>query len=408
MNISQHSQSFSSEDVLPEDKLQEADLQESALLEAIVAAPPKDADLPLVSVIIVNYNYGRYLRQAVDSVLGQTYKNVECIIVDNASTDESPAILAEIEADLPQVQIIRRASNDGQSPASLDGFAASSGAYVIFLDADDMLIPRSVEMHVLVHLSMRLHIGFTSGDMLQCADGQVVVSTGTELNRYIRSGKGMGRDLFRPYEHGLGPKWPAEGLARSLAGKIYYVPPLFNQWVWSPTSGNCYRRDALLLFADNEALYGLRTGTDMYFAHGISALCGSILIDEPIFIYRIHGSNIFTKSAQLQNMLCYQPGGHGDNNDRTRVILIDHLVTHAARFVQNHWLRLNFIALLSCLDFKNPDPAAPRWAQRSRLAQQLVTHYETIAPILGEKTVKLMLLRKRVPLRIILGLRRTT
>ena len=46
-------------------------------------------ELPLVSVIIINYNYGRFLRQAVDSVIGQTYPHVECIIVDNASTDES-------------------------------------------------------------------------------------------------------------------------------------------------------------------------------------------------------------------------------------------------------------------------------------------------------------------------------
>ncbi len=49
--------------------------------------------LPLVSVVVINFNYGRFLRAAVDSVFGQTYPNVECIVVDNGSTDESGAVL---------------------------------------------------------------------------------------------------------------------------------------------------------------------------------------------------------------------------------------------------------------------------------------------------------------------------
>lgn len=54
------------------------------------ATPEKRFSLPLVSVIITNFNYGRYLRDAIDSVRAQSYPNVECIIVDDASTDESP------------------------------------------------------------------------------------------------------------------------------------------------------------------------------------------------------------------------------------------------------------------------------------------------------------------------------
>ncbi|MGB3281542.1 MAG: glycosyltransferase, partial [Methylovirgula sp.] len=74
--------------------------------------------LPLVSVIIVNYNYGAFLDQAVDSVFQQTYPHVECIVVDNASTDESPVVLAGIAARYPQAILVRRASNGGQTPAS--------------------------------------------------------------------------------------------------------------------------------------------------------------------------------------------------------------------------------------------------------------------------------------------------
>lgn len=133
----------------------------SALPEASEATrdqpfPPK-FQLPLVSVIIVNFNYGRYIEQAIESVFAQTYSNIEIIVVDNASTDESPAILAAISERNPQVTIVRRSSNDGQTAATLDGLARSTGQYVIFFDADDVLLPLCVETHIYVHLSSRIH-----------------------------------------------------------------------------------------------------------------------------------------------------------------------------------------------------------------------------------------------------------
>ena len=146
--------------------------------------------LPLVSVIVINFNYGRFLDAAVNSVLAQTYPNVECIIVDNASTDESPSVLRGIEARHPRAKIIRRPANDGQTPAALDGLAASSGPYVIFLDADDLLLPHAVESHVYVHLSLRVHVGFTSGDLLQVVAGdQIVLGSENAFNRIIRAGQ---------------------------------------------------------------------------------------------------------------------------------------------------------------------------------------------------------------------------
>ncbi len=136
-------------------------------------APGTGLSLPLVSVIVINFNYGRFLEAAVDSIFAQTYPNVECVIVDNASTDESPSVLRGIEARHSRAKIIRRPANDGQTPAALDGLAASSGPYVIFLDADDLLLPHGVETHIYVHLSLRIHVGFTSGDLLQVAGDQV-------------------------------------------------------------------------------------------------------------------------------------------------------------------------------------------------------------------------------------------
>jgi glycosyltransferase involved in cell wall biosynthesis len=319
-----------------------------------------DADgiaLPLVSVVIVNFNYGRFLGSLVDSIFAQTYANIECIAVDNASTDDSLQILAAL-AERHPVKIIARGQNDGQTPASLDGLAAAQGAYVIFVDADDLLLPRCVETHVYAHLSLRAHVGFTSGD-----------------------------------EHRF------EETARRLDGRIHLVPPMTTRWVWSPTSGSCYRRDALLMFADNPALAGLRTGTDMYFGHAIGALCGSALIDEPVFAYRIHGGNIYSQRAQLDRTLCFRPGGHGDSNDRARLVIIDQLVEKAERFAPNVWLKLNLFALLVLLDRGERDPALPRWRRRSRLAACLATNGAELGRTLGWPLTTALKLLSGLPLR---------
>jgi glycosyltransferase involved in cell wall biosynthesis len=360
--------------------------------------------LPLVSVIVVNFNYGRFLRAAVDSVCGQTYPNIECIVVDNASTDESGAVLRAIEARYANVKVIRRADNGGQTRAALEGFAASAGPYVIFLDADDLLLPNCVETHVFVHLSLRVHVGFTSGDMLQVSGDQVVLGTEHALNRVMKTGRGIKPRAVRPYRHAFGETWPPENFDCRVLDRIRFVR-LTGQWVWSPTSGNCFRRDALCLFADNPALQNLKTGTDLYFCIGINAISGSVLIDAPVAVYRLHGGNIFSRRPQLNHVLCYEPGGAGDSNAKARAALVDHVVAHGHRFVGQHaFIRMELLWLLWRLDCKNPDPDAPRWARRSRAAAALVKNYGSTSPLLGGWPVKAWLALRLVPLTVISGL----
>jgi glycosyltransferase involved in cell wall biosynthesis len=356
--------------------------------------------LPLVSIIVVNFNYGRFLGAAVDSVFGQTYPNIECIVVDNASTDESSAVLRTIAARYPDVKIIRRMENAGQTPAALDGLTASSGPYVIFLDADDFLLPECVETHVFVHLSLRIHTGFTSGDMLQLSGDQVVLGTEHAFNRLMQTRRGKKPRAVRPYRHPSGDTWPRPEFDRSVLETIRFVR-LTSQWVWAPTSSNCFRRDALCLFADNPALQRLRTGTDLYFCLSINAISGSVLIDKAVAVYRLHGGNVYSQHPQLNHVLCYQPAGSGDSNEKARMALVDHLVAHASRFVGRGFLWIEFLWLLWRVDCKNDDPGAPRWARRSRAAAVLVKNFNSVFPILGEWPVKVWLALRLVPLTVI-------
>jgi len=95
-----------------------------------------------ISVIIPNYNYARYLDQAIQSVLKQSYDNLELIIVNNGSTDNSLEILEKYEN---QIRLIDQ-PNLGQSGARNSGLSLSTGDFIAFLDADDFWEPTKLEM----------------------------------------------------------------------------------------------------------------------------------------------------------------------------------------------------------------------------------------------------------------------
>jgi len=95
----------------------------------------------LVSIVINNYNYGRYVRAAIDSALAQTWRPLEVVVVDDGSTDES---WSEIKRYGRRVHAIHQ-SNGGQGAAFNTGFAASRGKWLLFLDSDDLLDPDAVD-----------------------------------------------------------------------------------------------------------------------------------------------------------------------------------------------------------------------------------------------------------------------
>src|SRR3712207_2571509 len=100
-----------------------------------------ELDAPGISIVVNNHNYGRFLRVAIDSALGQTLTPTEVIVVDDGSTDDSRAIIAGYGDRV--VAILKE--NGGQGSAFNAGFAASHGQAVIFLDADDVLLPDIAE-----------------------------------------------------------------------------------------------------------------------------------------------------------------------------------------------------------------------------------------------------------------------
>ena len=90
---------------------------------------------PLVSVVMSAYNEEKYVCAAVDSILTQTYRHLELIVVDDGSTDDTARILGAVTD--PRLRLIRQ-ENAGQAAGRNAGIAAAEGIFITFMDADDL------------------------------------------------------------------------------------------------------------------------------------------------------------------------------------------------------------------------------------------------------------------------------
>ena len=106
---------------------------------------------PLISVIIPVYNAAKYLPRCVKSVQAQTHKNLEIILVDDGSKDNSPQLCDAFAAQDPRVKVFHK-PNGGVSSARNVGLDNARGEYIGFVDADDEVHPQMYEI-LLTHLT---------------------------------------------------------------------------------------------------------------------------------------------------------------------------------------------------------------------------------------------------------------
>jgi len=321
--------------------------------------------LPLVSIVITAHNYGRYLGAAIASVRAQSYREIECVVVDDGSTDNTAALLNEMQASDPDLRVLTLPENRGQGAASRIGFKASGGQYIVFMDADDMLAPDFVLTHVYVHLSSRIRPGLTSSDIWQTVDDRVVVSTGEALNSFIRSNPPVGAGAFRAIERGPNRPWSYAEPDPTVLDSVWSVPPGRTDWCWAPMTANMFRRDALTLVIDCDAFERLKIGTDVYLCTGVSILSGSLLIDRAMSIYRIHGGNAGTFQAQLQNLRTVWPAS--ELSQKAKRLLLEHFSRDMEPLSERFWnsgpLRAAIEKLRAELPDKPPAPPALAIAQ---------------------------------------------
>lgn len=106
------------------------------------------SSVPVVSVVVPAFNAAAYISPALQSVLAQTYRDIEVLVVDDASTDGTVAVVTALAAADRRIRLIRRATNGGPAAARNAGLAAAAGRYTAFLDADDTWLPDKLARQV--------------------------------------------------------------------------------------------------------------------------------------------------------------------------------------------------------------------------------------------------------------------
>ena len=170
---------------------------------------------PIVSIVVSSFNYGRYLRECIDSALCQTHPHVQVIVIDDGSTDESAAIIRDYGS---RVESVFKA-NSGQGAVWNESMSHVRGSWVIFLDSDDRLAPHAAECVVAmavqsagiakIHWPMRL-IG-PDGDPLGIQIPDLPLPSGNRLAELIGFGFDRGPNLATS-----GNAWRTEFLRRTL------------------------------------------------------------------------------------------------------------------------------------------------------------------------------------------------
>lgn len=141
---------------------------------------------PLVSVICLCYNHARFVEQAIQSVLSQTYKNIQVIVVDDASTDNSVEVIRDVllRSGRIDIQFLSLPQNIGNCRAFNQGLALAKGTYIIDLATDDYMVPERIQRQVEFFLSLDESYGVIFSDAVYIdEEGKFLYNHFEELQR---------------------------------------------------------------------------------------------------------------------------------------------------------------------------------------------------------------------------------
>jgi len=205
-------------------------------------------ETPLVSVVVPTYNRAYCLQRCIDSVLGQSYRNVEVIVIDDGSTDDTRELIDHHYGQNHRIRYVYQ-NNSGVTAARNHGLRLSQGEYVALLDSDDMWKPWKLELQ-LAAMSLVPEVGMVWTDMEAIDESGVVVSTS-----YLRT-------MYGAYQHFPTPEslfarsLPISKIAPHLQhlpqSKSFYYGDIFSPMIL----GNLVHTSTVLIRRNRVALVG--------------------------------------------------------------------------------------------------------------------------------------------------------
>ncbi|KIY37606.1 glycosyl transferase [Pseudomonas sp. 10-1B] len=139
-------------------------------------------DTPLVTVIIASYNHARYIEASIDSVINQTYKNIELLVVDDGSRDDSPAVLKRLQEQ--HGFDLRFQANQGLARTLNDAIARAKGDLIVPFGSDDIMLPHRIATQV-EYMNGKPEVGICSANIETIDQDGNVMGAREQRNRNL-------------------------------------------------------------------------------------------------------------------------------------------------------------------------------------------------------------------------------
>ena len=238
-------------------------------------------NLPKLSFVVTSYNYAEYVGECIDSILAQTYKNTEIIVVDDHSRDKSVSVIKnKIEENKTEIKIklITHEKNKGQLASIFDGINASTGEFIACIDSDDKICPNYAISHISIHLNTACAL--TVCEQLETDENSTLLSVNSPFQPNLEN-----IDITEI-------KSEFENITKYYNIKILdKKKQFFGGWWWAPTSCGVFRKAAIIPFLTFHKQNNWRTSPDKLLFNFLHLTGGSVKIYEPLVMYRRHGNN---------------------------------------------------------------------------------------------------------------------
>lgn len=215
---------------------------------------------PLISVIIPTYNRSKYLNRSISSVINQTYKNFEIIIVDDGSTDNTQELITKImnENQRFKIKYKKLIKNEGSQKARNEGIKISEGEWIAFLDSDDEWLSEKIEKQIKFAIEKKFKVIYS--------DGLIIRNDKSKVRMNIQNVQG---DSF--------------GLLLKKAGPLF--PTLF-------VHNECLQK---IGFLDES----IRSHQEWDFSIQLAKYYNFGFIDEPLFVWYYDGHESISQNKKF-------------------------------------------------------------------------------------------------------------